>query len=113
MKYNHDHARVGKCSLCKDDRVSLDIDAGEDINRETSMENTAQAIVNSIQVRESFFLPDGHRMVTLGCNDYSVYKQLPAAVKFQGLVYGLTGWNSDSNEAYYKTSKAFALAMGV
>lgn len=30
------------------------------------------------------------------------YQKLPSVVEFEGIVYGRSGWNSDTGEAYYK-----------
>lgn len=42
------------------------------------------------------------------CADFDAYKALPAAVIYQGVECGKTGWSSDSNRACYKQSAIIA-----
>ena len=36
------------------------------------------------------------------CQDCNEFLRLPKAVKFEGQVYGKTGWNSDRYVAYFR-----------
>lgn len=46
------------------------------------------------------------RGIITSCTDYDDYKSLPRVVEYQGVLYGKTGWNSDTCQAYYKTGCA-------
>lgn len=54
---------------------------------------------------------EGEFYLVTGCADYDNFRQLPGAVAFEGRRYGRTGWNSDSNQAYYKANAALAVAL--
>jgi hypothetical protein len=70
----------------------------------------AIAILNSLVVLNSRNL-DGQLFAVVSCGDFSIYKALPAAIRYNGQSLGLTGWNSDSGLAYYKTGQRFAVAL--
>ncbi len=53
-------------------------------------------------------LPDGVKVLTTDCEGYKAFKALPAALKFNGELYGKTGWNSDKHIAYYRTDAQLA-----
>lgn len=42
------------------------------------------------------------------CFDYEHYKTLPNCVDYQGVRYGLTGWNSDKSYACYQNNASLA-----
>jgi len=69
----------------------------------------ATPIQNAIQIQSAgqFAGNDGHYAV-VPCADYDAYRDLPAGIEFEGREYGLTGWNSDTCNAYYRTSRKFA-----
>ena len=67
----------------------------------------AQPIDNAITVTQSGHI-DGIRWLYVDCDNYEHYKTLPQAVDYQGLVYGLTGWNSDRCIACYQTNAKLA-----
>lgn len=50
----------------------------------------------------------GVRVLITSCTSYEEYKSLPKAVKFEGMVFGKTGWNSDTGRAYYRTDALIA-----
>ncbi len=54
---------------------------------------------------------DGTRGITVACGTYDTYAALPRVVRFEGEVYGLTGWNSDYGCAYYKRGARYATAV--
>lgn len=69
----------------------------------------AKAIENTLNVLSCVTLPDGDKCLTVPAYlGWDSVKNLPAALEFDGRTYGYTGWNSDRNVAYYKTSKGFA-----
>lgn len=39
---------------------------------------------------------------------YGSFKKLPAAVEYEGRIYGKSGYNSDRNKAYYKAGLPLA-----
>jgi hypothetical protein len=51
---------------------------------------------------------DGETVLETSCQDFEEYKRLPQVVSYQGIVCGLTGWNSDKNYACYKSSAQIA-----
>ena len=44
------------------------------------------------------------------CTTYDTYATLPRLLLYRGQHYGLSGWNSDVNFAYYSTRKAYDMA---
>jgi hypothetical protein len=46
-----------------------------------------------------------------GASDWRAMKTLPQVVRYEGRVYGQTGWNSDRGEAYYSTGAKVAQAV--
>lgn len=64
---------------------------------------------NVVQVLSCEALPDGDKVLTIPVNDgWDSVRKLPGGLQYEGIAYGFTGWNSDTNVAYYKTSKKFA-----
>lgn len=51
---------------------------------------------------------DGVSCLSVDCPDYDAYKALPVALTYEGTVHGKTGWNSDINMAYYKSTALLA-----
>lgn len=45
------------------------------------------------------------------CPDYDAFQALPRVLSYAGRDYALTGWNSDSNEAYWKPSSLIATVV--
>lgn len=64
--------------------------------------------VPAVRVECVEHLGDGVTALLVSCNDHDQFMELPAAVEFNGVYYGKTGWNSDKNKAYYRTDGAFA-----
>jgi hypothetical protein len=46
--------------------------------------------------------------ISINCSDYSDYKVLPAAVKFNNRTYGKAGWNSDTGLCEYRSDRLLA-----
>jgi hypothetical protein len=46
------------------------------------------------------------------CADFDTLKTLPQVVSYEGIVCGMTGWNSDRGHAYYKSKVKIALPIG-
>jgi hypothetical protein len=54
---------------------------------------------------------DGQTVLETTCSDYEHYKSLPQVVSYNGVMCGLTGWNSDLNKACYKSG--IDIAQGI
>ncbi len=48
------------------------------------------------------------KIITCRCRNYDEYNGHPETLRFLGDLYVKTGWNSDENEIYYKTSRTHA-----
>lgn len=48
---------------------------------------------------------EGERGLTTKCDDYAMLKTLPAVLECDGYRCIMSGWNSDKQEAYYKTRR--------
>ena len=70
----------------------------------------AKMVLDRILVRADYQLSDCHCLET-DCMDYNVYTTLPKVVEKDGKFYGLTGWNSDLNLAYYKDTASMAVEV--
>ena len=75
------------------------------------MMKTAKIIHNLIPLQSNERMPDGVQVATVSCSDYATFNSLPAAIEVKGLTLGLTGWNSDSNVAYYRSDAHFATVV--
>lgn len=53
---------------------------------------------------------DGEERLEVPCPDHDSLERLPAALRYGGIVYGRTGWNSDRAIAYYSSARKVALA---
>ena len=69
---------------------------------------TANPINNAVEVLSSYSM-DGHFWLTTPCDGYDALKALPFALSFEGREYCRSGWNSDSNIAYYTTARKYAI----
>ena len=69
----------------------------------------AQAIA-AIPILSYHFIA-GDRIVETTCRDYDHYCTLPEAVTYNGMVYGKTGWSSDTGMACYKTAARIAFPI--
>jgi len=49
--------------------------------------------------------------LVVSCTDYDEYRALPAALRFEGQLYGRTGWNSDRGQAYYRAGHKVAFPV--
>jgi hypothetical protein len=65
----------------------------------------ALASDNWIDMQSLEYLPDGVKVITVSCGDYTEYKRLPSVISHDGKYYGLSGWNSDYLNAYYRTDR--------
>ena len=61
-----------------------------------------------VLVQTAAQLPSGVWVLEVSCADYEAFVELPKVVAFNGLRYGLTGWNSDSGMAYYRSDARYA-----
>lgn len=71
------------------------------------MNATALPSVEVLEIQET----PTEAVLGTSCPDYDTYAALPKAVMYLGVAYGLTGWNSDTGRAYYKTTKKFATPL--
>jgi hypothetical protein len=55
-------------------------------------------------VAEMIGVVEGVTCIVVSCEDYDHYKQLPHVVSYNGTLCGKTGWNSDTNRAYYQSN---------
>ena len=54
---------------------------------------------------------EGELVIEVNCDDYDHFRSLPAAVTFQNVLLGKTGWNSDRGYACYKQGAPLAKAV--
>lgn len=74
------------------------------------MTKTATSLPQVYKVLNYGQLPDGERFIEVSCLNYDGYVRLPDGMDFEGRVYTRTGWNSDTQVAYYKAGAAYAVA---
>ena len=55
---------------------------------------------------------DGETVIETACRNYDHYKSLPPVVSYEGIIVGLTGWNSDRGYACYKSGAKVAHKVG-
>jgi hypothetical protein len=67
----------------------------------------AKEVPRAILVAAAYRL-DNEQVLETPCADFDRYSKLPMVVAHRGLVYGLTGWNSDTGRAFYKSSAKVA-----
>lgn len=68
----------------------------------------ARSVPESYKVISAGTLPDGEKYIQISCENYDRFLALPAAMVYDGKEYGVTGWNSDTQLAYYKVGKKYA-----
>lgn len=70
---------------------------------------TAKAVPDLISVEPSTCDGDYFLTVDIDPDDpYGSFEQLPAALEYEGRIYGKSGYNSDRNRAYYKAGMPLA-----
>lgn len=67
----------------------------------------AKAIINILDVTP-LRLSETEVILETPCRDYDEFSMLPNVVEFQCILFGKTGWSSDTNKAYYKQGRNFA-----
>ena len=70
----------------------------------------AKTIPDSIVIISSDKI-EGVVCLSTSCIDYENYRTLPQVVDFDGIICGLTGWNSDLQLAYYQSKTKIARAI--
>jgi hypothetical protein len=76
------------------------------------MSNQAKSVPGSVEAINSYKdKVDGVFFVIVPCPDYDAFASLPAAIEYEEIVCGKTGWNSDRGEAYYNSKHGFAKAV--
>jgi hypothetical protein len=71
--------------------------------------NMKASEVKAVRVLEECILPNGVRAFKASCVDYDSFRALPNVVELGGVLFGLTGWNSDDCVAYYRNDARVAL----
>ena len=71
----------------------------------------ATPIENAITIRSAETLPDGVKVVQLDVADYIDFIRSPHAIEYDGVVYGRSGWSSDSHVVYYRSDKLPAYSL--
>ncbi len=66
--------------------------------------------INAIVILHAYAL-DKELWLETTCHDYDHLKELPEVVSYEGIICGRTGWNSDKNLAYYKSTAKVALPI--
>jgi hypothetical protein len=67
----------------------------------------AKIVHDHITIKADYHLADC-RVLETDCADYDAFAALPRVVERDGVMFGLTGWNSDRGMAYYKNWIALA-----
>lgn len=49
--------------------------------------------------------PDGTKTASVSVHGWDDVKRLPKVIELRGILYGRSGWNSDSLVAYYRTDR--------
>jgi len=70
----------------------------------------AVGVENYVLIRADYNLIDC-RCLEVDCVDYEHYSKLPRLVRKNGVMFGLTGWNSDRGIACYKDRVITAKAI--
>jgi len=73
----------------------------------------ARRIADRILVRAAYAMPHERllemvRVIETDCSDHDVFSALPRVVEMGGIVYGLTGWDSDHGVAFYRNDAVTA-----
>jgi hypothetical protein len=66
--------------------------------------------INAIVIDHAYAL-DNELWLETTCRDYDHLKELPEVVSYEGIICGRTGWNSDRQLAYYKSTAKVALPI--
>jgi len=70
---------------------------------------TANVLPDLVAVEPSTCDGDYFLTVDIDPDDpYGSFKKLPAALEYEGRIYGKSGFNSDKNRAYYKAGVPLA-----
>lgn len=56
---------------------------------------------------------DGETILVADCAGYEVFEALPRVLNYEGKNFGLTGWSSDTDRAYWRVSAANRVAYRV
>jgi hypothetical protein len=74
---------------------------------------TAKVLPDLVAVEPSTCDGDYFLTVDIDPDDpYGSFKKLPAALEYEGRIYGKSGFNSDKNRAYYKAGMPLARRLG-
>ena len=78
------------------------------------MQKTANEVLGAIVVLNEERVGEERCLVTR-CANFEAYQKLPMVVRYSvdafERQYAKTGWNSDTNQAYYKTGNRIAFAV--
>jgi hypothetical protein len=67
----------------------------------------ASVVRNSVMLQSTAII-EGTLCLVVDCADFDAYKDLPAALSYNEVVCGKTGWNSDKNVAYFQSNRSIA-----
>lgn len=70
----------------------------------------AKSVDGAVSVNLAYGLGGEHIFET-DCVDFDQFRELPQVVEFENETYVKTGWNSDSETAFYKTGRRVAKAV--
>jgi hypothetical protein len=70
------------------------------------------AIENSLSIADAGTLPNGVKVIEIDYNGtYQQFHDAPAAIKCNGVIYGKSSHNSDTNRIVYRSDKVFAVKV--
>lgn len=67
--------------------------------------------IRAVTVAAVEVLPNGVKAAMVQVDSAKDYLKQPKAIEIDGVVYGKTGWNSDSMVAYYRTDAVVAMVI--
>lgn len=75
----------------------------------------ARRVKDRILVMASYSMPhetilETVRVIETACRDHRAFRALPRVVEMGGVLYGLTGWDSDRCVAFYRDDARTAVA---
>ena len=70
----------------------------------------AQPVNDAVLLRLVETLPDGVTVLTVDVADYMHFIRSPMALRFNGRLYGRSGWNSDRHVGHYRSDVRPAFA---
>ena len=76
----------------------------------------AATICGAVVVKAAYVLPNGVGYLEVDCpcfyRERDAFKARPRAVKYEGQLYGWSGWDSDRLVSFYRTDRKVAHKVG-